>query len=148
MLPEHLAAVADRVHADLLAHPSAPGDRIRLAEVVRAGHPLLPTADVDAVVAAVAARAGGLGPLEPLLADPAVTEVMVNGGGSVWVERGGRLERTPLSVSEREVQLLVERIVAPLGLAALSFARTAARMARCSSSERPMPPRRSSDGIE
>ena len=36
--------------------------------------------------------ATGLGPLEPLLADPAVDEVMVNGGGGVYVERHGRLE--------------------------------------------------------
>ena len=36
----------------------------------------------------------GLGPLEPLLADPAVTEVMVNGPGPVWVERDGCLART------------------------------------------------------
>src|SRR3954468_12079266 len=36
----------------------------------------------------------GLGPLQPLLADPAVDEVMVSGTGPVWVERAGRLERT------------------------------------------------------
>ena len=42
----------------------------------------------------VAERSFGLGPLEPLLADPAVDEVMVNGPGTVWVERGGRIEAT------------------------------------------------------
>ena len=55
---------------------------------------------VAAVTAeAVTARAAGLGPLEPLLADPAVTEVMVNGGGAVWIERAGRLERTDVHLA-------------------------------------------------
>ena len=39
----------------------------------------------------VRARIGGVGPLEPLLGDPAVTDVLVNGPGPVWVERHGRL---------------------------------------------------------
>ena len=60
--------------------------------------------------------ATGLGPLEPLLADPAVDEVMVNGHGSVYVERGGRLERTEVSfVSDADLMHAVERILAPLG---------------------------------
>lgn len=118
MLPDHLVEVADRVHARLLERPSAVVDPQEVAAVVRHRHPLLPTGEVDAVVDAIMARAEGLGPLEPLLADPTVTEVMVNGGGRVWVERAGRLERTGLSVAERAVALLVERIVAPLGLRA------------------------------
>ena len=58
----------------------------------------------------------GLGPLEPLMADPAVDEVMVNGPDSVWVERGGRVERAA-AVFESEEALLhaIERILAPLG---------------------------------
>lgn len=118
MLPDHLLDVAERVHLQLLEHPSAGVDRPEVAATVRRGHPLLPTVEVDAVVDAITARVAGLGPLEPLLADPAVTEVMVNGGGAVWVERTGRLERTEVTVTEREVALLVERIVAPLGLRA------------------------------
>jgi pilus assembly protein CpaF len=42
----------------------------------------------------IAERSFGLGPLEPLLGDPSVDEVMVNGPGQVWVERGGRIEAT------------------------------------------------------
>jgi pilus assembly protein CpaF len=57
-----------------------------------------------------------LGPLEPLLADPAVTEVMVNGPGPVWIERGGALERTPVHIEATVLDALLERIVAPLGL--------------------------------
>ncbi len=60
--------------------------------------------------------ATGLGPLEPLLADPAVDEVMVNGPGSVWVERHGRLEASGVAFAgEAELLHAIERILAPLG---------------------------------
>ena len=54
--------------------------------------------------------------LEPVLADPEVTEVMVNAGSGCWVERRGVLEAVPLTLSEREVLLIVERSITPLGL--------------------------------
>src|SRR5215207_10478661 len=60
--------------------------------------------------------ATGLGPLEPLLSDPAVDEVMVNGPESVYVERRGRVEQTGVCFgSEAELMHAVERILAPLG---------------------------------
>ena len=65
---------------------------------------------------AVARRSFGLGPLEPLLADPAVDEVMVNGPDAVWVERGGRIEPAGVSfASEADLRHAIERILAPLG---------------------------------
>jgi len=58
----------------------------------------------------------GLGPLEELLADPAIEEVMVNGPEAVYVERGGRIERTEISFgSEGALRDAIERILAPLG---------------------------------
>ena len=58
----------------------------------------------------------GLGPLEELLADESVTEVMVNRHDEVFVERGGRLQRHPVSfTSDHTVLGVIERIVAPLG---------------------------------
>ena len=59
----------------------------------------------------------GLGPLEPLLADAQVTDVLVNGHDEVWVERAGELVRTAVSFSGPEaVVAAVERVIAPLGL--------------------------------
>ena len=61
-------------------------------------------------------EAVGLGPLEELLADPAVEEVMVNGHDSVYVERRGRIERTDVTFpSEGALRDAIERILTPLG---------------------------------
>ncbi len=58
----------------------------------------------------------GLGPLEELLADPAVEEVMVNGPDRVYVERRGVLEPTEVAFAdEEELRNAIERILAPLG---------------------------------
>ena len=76
----------------------------------------LPEAERDALRRRVLLLATGLGPLEPLLSDPAVDEVMVNGPESVYVERRGRLERTGVSfASEAELMHAIERVLAPLG---------------------------------
>jgi pilus assembly protein CpaF len=76
----------------------------------------LPEAERDALAERVVLLASGLGPLEPLLADPGVDEVMVNGAGSVHVERAGRIERTGVRFrDEAELMHAVERILAPLG---------------------------------
>ena len=77
--------------------------------------PLLAPADVAAVATRVRDRATGLGPLEPLLADPSVTEVMVNGPGPVWVERQGRLAPSGVVLDGRTVEQLVARVLAPVG---------------------------------
>jgi pilus assembly protein CpaF len=76
----------------------------------------LPEAERAALCERVVLLATGLGPLEPLLADPAVDEVMVNGPGSVYVERRGRLERAAVEFAgEAELMHAIERVLAPLG---------------------------------
>ena len=111
MSPDELVDLVHREVVDRAA--SEPG---AVARIARARAPLAPSAVVDRVVDRVLARTVGLGPLEPLLADPLVTEVMVNGPGPVWIERGGELEATDVSVDVDTIELLVERVVAPLGL--------------------------------
>ncbi|MDX6659564.1 MAG: pilus assembly protein CpaF [Solirubrobacteraceae bacterium] len=85
--------------------------------LVDAEAPALPDAERSELAARVVRLATGLGPLEPLLADPAVDEVMVNGPGEVWVERGGCLSRVADVRFEGEAALMhsIERILAPLG---------------------------------
>lgn len=59
----------------------------------------------------------GLGPLEPLLADETISDILVNGPNEVWVERSGRLERSPVAFSDGSaIAAAVERVIAPLGL--------------------------------
>jgi pilus assembly protein CpaF len=76
----------------------------------------LPEAERDALAERVVLLASGLGPLEQLLADPAVDEVMVNGASAVYVERAGRIEGTGVRFADDgELMHAVERILAPLG---------------------------------
>jgi pilus assembly protein CpaF len=71
---------------------------------------------IDRVVGELADEALGLGPLEQLLADPAVTEVMVVDPETIYVERAGKCVRTPLRFTDdARVRAVVERIVTPLG---------------------------------
>ncbi len=64
----------------------------------------------------ISAEILGFGPLQPLLEDPTVTEVMVNGPKSIYVERKGKLIRVPVTFENDEhVMRIIDRIVAPLG---------------------------------
>jgi pilus assembly protein CpaF len=58
----------------------------------------------------------GFGGLDAVLADAAVTEVLLNGPGRAFVERAGRLEPLAFDLDEAGVRGLVERVIAPLGL--------------------------------
>lgn len=58
----------------------------------------------------------GFGPLESFLADPTITEVMVNGAKNIYVERDGRVHRTnAVFESDEHLMRIIEKIVAPLG---------------------------------
>lgn len=86
-----------------------------VAEVEKSGK-LPRSIDPERIKKEVFDEALRLGPLEDLLADESVTEIMVNGPHQVYVERGGRLQLTDLQFSDdASVLAIIERIVAPLG---------------------------------
>ena len=65
---------------------------------------------------AIVAEILGYGPIEPLLKDNTVTEIMVNGPKQVWVERNGKLEKTAIEFDDDDhVMRIIDRIVSPLG---------------------------------
>jgi len=87
-----------------------------IAELIERMPEIPASLDRTALIVAVRDEAIGLGLLEPLLADPSVTEIMVNRADEVFVERSGVLERYPLAfTSDRAVTGIIERIVAPIG---------------------------------
>ncbi len=58
----------------------------------------------------------GLGPLEPLLADDTISEIMVNGPYQIWIERNGKLQETDARfIDEDHVRRIIDRIISPLG---------------------------------
>src|SRR5262249_17010602 len=96
---------AARVHARLRRDDEGGGAAPlsdRVAALATEEAPLLGPRQRARMVEEVLAAVAGLGPLEPLLADPAVTDVLVNGPGpgKVWVERGGVLRRMPIELTE------------------------------------------------
>ncbi len=117
------AAALDELAADLRvrllaeAGSDGPADLTRrIRAVVDREAALLDDGARAALVARVAERSFGLGPLEPLLRDPDVEEIMVSGCSRAWVERRGRLEPTAVCfATEHELREVIERILAPLG---------------------------------
>jgi pilus assembly protein CpaF len=97
---------------------SPPGEEMgeQVRDLVDREAGLLGGGDREALVARVLRDTIGLGPLEDLLADPTVEEVMVNGPGQVYVERAGRIEAADARfANEEELRNAIERILAPLG---------------------------------
>jgi pilus assembly protein CpaF len=64
----------------------------------------------------IAAEILGYGPMQPLLEDDTITEIMVNGYKNIYIERGGKIFRVPITFEDDDhVMRIIERIVAPLG---------------------------------
>ncbi len=77
---------------------------------------LPPEIQVQALIKEIYDEAVGLGPLEDLLADDDVNEIMVNGPNRIYIERHGRIELTDrVFLDDRSVMAIIERIVSPLG---------------------------------
>jgi pilus assembly protein CpaF len=97
----------DRVH----------GEVSRLAEgLLQAENLPLSTAERDRLVGEVHHELFGLGPLEPLLADPLISDILVNSYSSIYIERRGKLEKTNISFKDDEhLRRVIERIVSTVG---------------------------------
>ena len=97
----------DRVHAEVS----------RMAESLLASEEVpLSTIERDRLVSEVHHELFGLGPLEPLLADPTISDILVNSYANVYIERRGKLERTPISFKDDEhLMRVIERIVSTVG---------------------------------
>jgi pilus assembly protein CpaF len=113
------AEVLRSVRRRFREEPGPVGDpESTLRELLRDAAPLLAPAVLSRTARHLAVDLVGLGPVERLLEDPEVTDVLVNGPGPVWVERRGRLQRTAVVLDESAVRRTVERMVAPMGVRA------------------------------
>lgn len=103
--------VASIVRSDVPLEPAAVAKAASSLKPEQA--PIAPHRLIHDVVDAVV----GFGPIEPLLRDPEVSDVLVNGPRQVWVERSGVLELSGIEFSSEEsVIATVRRVIAPLGL--------------------------------
>lgn len=108
--------LVDAAHHRLLdAAGSGSLQTVDIVGLVRSLEPLASSHVVNEVVTRVSALVDGLGPIEPLLKDPTISEVMINGPGRVWVEYDGATHLSDVTVDQAAIELLIERIVAPLG---------------------------------
>jgi pilus assembly protein CpaF len=118
------AALGDEIDAATAATMSDAGRLLRLREKVSATVRRLVTThseefsieSIQPLCDEIIAEALGLGPLEDLMAQPDVSEIMVNGPERIFVERNGKLELTAKRfASPQQLRLVIERIIAPLG---------------------------------
>lgn len=124
-----LSELEDKIHGELSAELEAEMEAEQLGEVpsreallgrveriVERQPVILTRAQKAGLLRGVVDRVVGLGPIEPLLEDPTVTEIMVNDPRSVFVEREGMIEAVEVSFrDEAHLRHVVDRIVAPIG---------------------------------
>ena len=95
--------------------------RLRLREsvtrVLREDRIVLTGAEVASLVREISDEVVGLGPLEVLIRDPGISEVMINGPKDIRIERKGRIEPAGIQLdSDEQILHLIERVIGPLGL--------------------------------
>src|SRR6185436_1463943 len=98
--PDQMHAEISRLTKDLLLAENAP----------------ISEAERDRLVNEVHHELFGLGPLEPLLADPTISDILVNSYSNIYIERRGKLEKTAISFKDNEhLMRVIERIVSTVG---------------------------------
>lgn len=108
-------AIIERVRSHLITHQHD-ATPARVADAVRAEGLLIGDDDMMMLVSQLQQEFTGAGPLEPLLRMPTVTDVLVNGPSSVWIDRGKGPERTDVTfASEEDVRRLAQRLAASAG---------------------------------
>jgi pilus assembly protein CpaF len=109
------AALVDRVRSRLVRSGDPP-TAARVAAVLRSEGAVVGDRVLLDVVGALRSELAGAGPLEPLLADSEVTDVLVNGPSEVWVDRGSGLQRSPVGFPDAaSVARLAQRLAAAAG---------------------------------
>lgn len=112
-MSEH-TSLANRLVGWIAAQPDL--SRSDLIDRVRATQPLLEGVEIVTAVDRAIERAAGLGAIAEFFNDPDVTEIMINGPGPVWLDRGGCLEQTTTFLDDTEIEVLASRILEPLSL--------------------------------
>ena len=110
------ALLLERVRRRLADHGGRPSAAAVAQALREEGGALRGDAQLRAVLQALQSEIVGAGPLEPLLRDPEVTDVLVNSPDEVWVDRGAGLERTAVRFADdTAVRRLAQRLTAPTG---------------------------------
>jgi pilus assembly protein CpaF len=110
----------DSLSPDQLKALTKDGIREQIGNVVEriiaGGQVPMTIAERDRLIEEVLDEVFGLGPLEPLLKDPAVSDIMVNGFDNVYIERGGRVVETNVRFKNAaHVRMIIDRIVSNIG---------------------------------
>jgi pilus assembly protein CpaF len=110
----------DRINLEMLS--SVAVERVRtevrsaVAKLVEEEKTPLSLGEKDRIIGEVLDEVFGLGPLEPLLADPTISDILVTTPKLVYIERGGKLYRTPVQFKDNaHLMRIIEKIVARVG---------------------------------
>ncbi len=107
---------AEMEAGDLEGVPERDALIVRTRRVLEGESLILTKDQTEQLIRGVVDRIVGLGPLEPLLEDPAITEIMVNDVHNVFIEREGRIERVDVAFrDDAHLRHVIDRIVAPIG---------------------------------
>jgi pilus assembly protein CpaF len=125
--PDPFTEIKNRIHFELVSElgprlfdvPDSGSVRATISGEIRQRldlEPSLARDDRERLAAEIADDIFGYGPLERLLTDPTVSEVMVNGCDDIWIERDGRLSQTPLRFSdESQLRRIITKMVGQIG---------------------------------
>ena len=110
----------DRINLEMLS--SVAVERVRsevrsaVAKLVEEEKTPLSLVEKDRIIGEVLDEVFGLGPLEPLLADPTISDILVTTPKLVYIERGGKLYRTPVQFKDNaHLMRIIEKVVARVG---------------------------------